>query len=76
MSKREIAPSNMTIGLLLEAIWVGLIAIGLGFLTFGFLFDKEWPLYAAASIMIVVFIYAIVLSFIYQNLKPVWNAPI
>ena len=66
----------MTIGLLLEAILVGLIAIGCGFLAFGLLFDKEWPLYTFASIMIVVFIYVLALSFIYQNLKSVWNTPI
>lgn len=64
----------MTIGLLLQTILVGLAVIGLGFLCFGIMFEKNWLLYTFGSIFIILFLYVIVLSFIYQNFPHVWKA--
>lgn len=66
----------MTIGLLLQTILVGLVVISLGFFGFWTIFGKDWLLYAFGSTMIIVFLYMIVLSFIYENFPQVWNAPL
>lgn len=66
----------MTIGLLLEAIIVGLTVVGVGFMTFYFIFEKEWLTKASILTYVIVELYAIVLSFIYQNFPQVWNTPL
>ncbi len=66
----------MTTGLLLQTILVLMVVIAIGCICFSLLFDKDWLMYAGLSVFILIFLFVIVLSFMYQNLQHVWNAPL
>ena len=64
----------MTIGLLIQTILFILTLICAGLVIFYILYEKDWMLTTALSMMVILYLCSIVLGFIHERFPKVWNA--